>query len=89
LQISPDGQYISFLAPVNNVLNVWVAPAAEPEKAEPVTKDVNRGIRIYFWAYTNQDIVYLQDLAGDENWQVHVVNIATKEDRNLTPFEEI
>jgi len=89
LQISPDGKYISFLAPVNNVLNVWVGPAGEPEKAEPVTKDTNRGIRIHFWAYTNQHIIYLQDLAGDENWQVHIVNIDTKEDRNLTPFEEI
>jgi len=89
LQISPDGKHISFLAPVNNVLNVWVGPAGEPEKAEPVTKDTNRGIRIHFWAYTNQHIIYLQDLAGDENWQVHVVNIDTKEDRNLTPFEEI
>ncbi len=87
--LSPDGQYLSFLAPVNNVLNVWVAPANEPEKAQPVTKDTLRGIRIYFWAYTNQHIIYLQDLAGDENWQVHVVDITTKEDRNLTPFEEI
>jgi len=89
LQISPDGRYISFLAPVNNVLNVWVAPVEAPEKAEPVTKDTGRGIRSYFWAYTNQDIIYIQDLAGDENWQVHAVNIATKEDKNLTPFEEI
>ena len=89
LQISPDGKYISFLAPVDNVLNVWVAPADSPEKAEPVTKDTLRGIRIYFWAFTNQHIIYLQDLAGDENWQVHVVNIATKEDKNMTPFEEI
>lgn len=88
-QISSDGKYISYLAPVNNVLNVWVAPADAPEKAEPVTKDTRRGIRIYFWAYTNQHIIYLQDLGGDENWQVHAVNIATKEDRNLTPFEEI
>lgn len=89
LQVSPDGKYISFLAPVNNVLNVWVAPAEAPDKAEPVTKDTLRGIRIYFWAYTGQHIIYLQDLAGDENWQVHVVDVTTKEDKNLTPFEVI
>jgi len=89
LQLSPDGRYLSFLAPVNNVLNVWVAPADAPEKAQPVTKDTLRGIRIYFWAHTNQHIIYLQDLAGDENWQVHSVNIATQQDKNLTPFEEI
>lgn len=89
LQVSPDGKYISFLAPVNNVLNVWVAPAETPDKADPVTKDTLRGIRIYFWAYTGQHIIYLQDLAGDENWQVHVVDVTTKEDKNLTPFEVI
>ncbi|MCI0493747.1 S9 family peptidase [candidate division KSB1 bacterium] len=89
LKISPDGKYISFLAPVNNVLNVWVAPSDDPATAVAVTKDTLRGIRIYFWAYTNDHIIYLQDLAGDENWQVHAVNIVTKEDKNLTPFEEI
>ncbi|MDI6698000.1 MAG: S9 family peptidase [Candidatus Saccharicenans sp.] len=89
VQISPDGKYLSFLAPVNNVLNVWVGPVEDPEKAEPVTKDTNRGIRNYFWAYTNRHIIYIQDLAGDENWQVHAVDINTKEDLNLTPFEEI
>jgi len=43
----------------------------------------------YISFLANQHIIYLQDLAGDENWQVHAVNINTKEDRNLTPFEEI
>lgn len=89
LKISPNGKYISFLAPVNNVLNVWVASAYDPATAVAVTNDTLRGIRIYFWAYTNDHIIYLQDLAGDENWQVHAVNIVTKEDKNLTPFEEI
>ena len=89
LRVSSDGKYISFLAPLEGVLNVWVAPAEKPEAAEPVTHDKKRGIRIYFWAYTNDRIIYLQDKGGDENWQVHVVNIKTKEDKNLTPFEEI
>lgn len=89
LSISPDGKYLSYLAPVNGVLNVWVAPKDDPSKAVAVTNDTLRGIRIYFWAYTNNRILYLQDLGGDENWQLHAVNIETKEDKNLTPFEEI
>ena len=89
LRISPDGKHISYLAPVNDVLNVWVAPKDDPSKAVAVTNDTLRGIRIYFWAYTNDNILYLQDLGGDENWQLHSVNIDTKEDKNLTPFEEI
>ncbi len=27
-QLSPDGKRLSFLAPVNGVLNVWVGPGA-------------------------------------------------------------
>lgn len=89
LNISPDGKHIGYLAPVNGVLNVWVAPKDDPSKAVAVTNDTLRGIRIYVWAYTNDRILYLQDLGGDENWQLHAVNIETKEDKNLTPFEEI
>ena len=89
LKISPNHQMISFLAPVNDVLNVWVAPLDKPGDAVAVTKDTLRGIRTYFWAYNNEQIIYIQDLGGDENWQVHAVNVETKEDKNLTPFEEI
>jgi dipeptidyl aminopeptidase/acylaminoacyl peptidase len=89
VKISPNHQMISFLAPLNDVLNVWVAPIDNPNNAVAVTKDTLRGIRIYFWSYNNEQIIYLQDLGGDENWQVHAVNVNTKEDKNLTPFEEI
>ncbi|MCK4561152.1 MAG: S9 family peptidase [Calditrichia bacterium] len=89
LRISPDGNKISYRAPLDGVMNVWVAPADDPGAAVAVTKDTLRGIRIYFWAYTNDHIIYLQDLEGDENWQVHTVNVDSKEDKNLTPFEEI
>lgn len=89
VRISPDGKNISYLAPVNGVLNVWVAPKDNPGAGVAVTNDSLRGIRIYFWAFTNDRIIYLQDLGGDENWQLHSVNINTKDDINLTPFEEI
>lgn len=89
VRISPNHRMIGYLAPLNGVMNVWVAPVDNPRAATAVTKDTLRGIRIYFWAYNNEQVVYLQDLAGDENWQVHAVNVRTAEDRNLTPFEEI
>jgi dipeptidyl aminopeptidase/acylaminoacyl peptidase len=89
LRISSNHQMISYLAPLEGVMNVWVAPADNPAAATAVTKDTLRGIRTHFWAYNNEQIIYLQDLGGDENWQVHAVNVQTQEDRNLTPFEEI
>jgi dipeptidyl aminopeptidase/acylaminoacyl peptidase len=89
LRISPDGRHIAFLAPVNGVLNVWVAATTAPEAATPVTQDTGRGIRRFFWAYTNDHLLYLQDQGGDENWKVYAVDLNTKTSRDLTPFETI
>jgi len=87
-KISPDGKLMAYLAPVNNVLNVWVKTiGAEDDRA--VTKDDNRGIRRYFWAGDNRNIMYLQDVGGNENWRLYAVNLETDEIRDLTPFEEM
>lgn len=61
----------------------------DPDTAEPVTNDTDRGIRIYFWAYTSQHIIYLQDQAGDENWRVYSVNLKNGETIDLTPLEGV
>ncbi|KAF5419823.1 MAG: Dipeptidyl aminopeptidase/acylaminoacyl peptidase [Candidatus Methanocomedens sp.] len=87
--LSPDGTWISYLAPVDGVMNVWVGPADDPDLAEPVTNDTDRGIRSYFWAYTNEHILYTQDQAGEENWRVYSVTLETGETTDLTPFEGV
>src|SRR5687767_8700608 len=50
VQISPDGKHVSFVAPRDGVMNVYVAPASDPSKATPITNDRTRGITNYFWA---------------------------------------
>jgi dipeptidyl aminopeptidase/acylaminoacyl peptidase len=89
LKLSADGGRLAFLAPVEGVLNVWVGPADDLAAAKPVTEDKERGIRIYFWAYTNEHILYLQDKAGDENWRVYVTDLGTGKTRDLTPFDAV
>jgi dipeptidyl aminopeptidase/acylaminoacyl peptidase len=88
-RLSPDGTKLSFLAPVDGVLNVWVGPADDPSAAKPVTADRKRGIRIYLWTYTPDHLVYLQDKDGDENWHVYVVDLDKGETRDLTPLEGV
>lgn len=88
-KISPDGKRLAFLAPVNGVLNVWVGPADYPDQAKAVTNDTSRGIRRYFWAFTNQHIIYLQDKGGDENWRVYSVDLAKGDTKDLTPFDKV
>jgi dipeptidyl aminopeptidase/acylaminoacyl peptidase len=89
VQISPDGAALSWLAPRDGVLNVWVAPRQNLEAARPVTHDTGRGIRFYLWAYTNQHILYIQDKNGDENWRVYSVDLKNDEVKDLTPFEGV
>ena len=88
-RISPDGTKLSYLAPVNGVLNVWVGPVENPNAAKPVTNDTNRGIRSHLWAYTNKHLLYIQDKGGDENWRVYGVDLETGEVTDYTPIEKV
>ncbi len=88
-RISPDGKRLSYLAPVEGVLNVWVGAADKPEEAAPVTHDTYRGIRSYFWAYTNNHILYEQDKNGDEDFHVHAVDLASGDIKDLSPLEKV
>ena len=89
VRLSPDGRYISFLAPLAGVLNVWVGPSDNPAAARAVTADTVRGIRTYAWAYTSRHVLYLQDKGGDENWRLHVVDLESGTVTDLTPFEGV
>ncbi|MCA1198749.1 S9 family peptidase [Sphingomonas sp. R647] len=83
-QISPDGRHVSWLAPVDGVMNVWVAPIGNLGAAKAVTKEAKRGLQNYFWAPDGAHIIYLQDAGGNENFRVHSVDIATLKDTALT-----
>src|SRR5215468_9608429 len=64
-RLSPDGRYMSFLAPKNGVLNVWLAPFGKLGSAKPITSDKKRGIREHLWAQDNRHILFVQDEGGD------------------------
>ena len=59
-RLSPSGAYLSWLAPKDGVLNVWVARHDDLHAAQPLTQDTGRGIRLHTWAFTNQHILYIQ-----------------------------
>jgi len=86
-KISPDGQWLSWLAPHESVMNVWIAPASDPEAARRMTKATDRPIPQYFWSPDSKSLLYVQDKAGDENYLLYQVNVASGEERTLTPFE--
>ncbi len=87
VRISPDGKHLSWLAPKDGVLNVWIAPVGKLDQAKAVTSETRRPIRIYFWAYTSKHILYMQDAAGDENFHVFRVDVADGKTNDLTPHK--
>jgi dipeptidyl aminopeptidase/acylaminoacyl peptidase len=88
-RLSPDGRYISFLAPKDGVLNVWLAPFATLDAARPITNDKTRGIREHHWAFTGSHVLYMQDEGGDENWRVLSVDVESAAQIDLTPLSGV
>ncbi len=86
--VSPDGQWISWIAPRDGVLNIWVAPVADPSKAKPVTEEKTRPIRQHFWAKNSKLILFINDRGGDENYLLYGVDPHGGALRNLTPFQK-
>jgi len=86
VQISPDGKHLSWVAPVDGVLNVWVAPANELDKARAVTSDKARGIAQYFWTHKPDTLLYRRDSGGDEDFHIYAVDLASGQSRDLTPY---
>ena len=84
-QVSPGGDYLSWLAPWENRLNVFVQPIDGSKEPVRLTQATKRDISGYFWAAKDQ-IVYLQDDGGDENFHLYAVGVDGSGKRDLTPF---
>jgi dipeptidyl aminopeptidase/acylaminoacyl peptidase len=80
-QISPDGQYLSFLKPYKGTRNIWVKKANEPfSAARPVSAEATRPVRVYFWSRDSKYLLYAQDAGGDENFNVYAIDPALPAD---------
>ncbi len=89
VRLSPDGKYISFLAPLNGVLNIHVSPLDDFHDSRPVTSEGGQGIRLYYWTYRSGILVYRKDNDGDEGFHIYSVDMNTGETTDLTPLESI
>ena len=85
-RISPDGEYISYLSPHNGHTNVFVQKISD-SIAIPITNDTVRNVYRYQWK--GNRIIYLQDVGGDENFQMFSVGSDGKDLKALTPFVKV
>jgi dipeptidyl aminopeptidase/acylaminoacyl peptidase len=86
-QISPDGNYFSYLTSWENRMNVFVQKVGSDE-AVRVTSATERDISSYFWKGNNK-IMYLQDKAGDENFKLYSVNKDGSGLKLLSPEDKV
>ncbi|MCC7407868.1 MAG: S9 family peptidase [Phycisphaeraceae bacterium] len=85
-QISPDGKRVAYLsADERGVLQVWLR-GEEGQKDRVLTHDPRRGIRSYTWTYLPDRMIYLQDADGDENYHLFLVDVASGQVRDMTPY---
>lgn len=88
-QLSPDGSYISYMAPYKDRLNVFVRRVDESdEHAIRITNETERSVAGYMWA-DNQRLLYMKDTAGDENYQLYGVHRDGSDDRAYTAFDGV
>lgn len=87
--LSPEGKYLAYIAPDDkNILQVWLKTVGQ-EETQALTRDPKRGIRFFFWTYNPDQLIYVQDSDGDENWHLYLVNVQTQVVRDLTPFQGV
>ena len=89
LRISPDGAWLAYTAPVNNVMNIWLKDLNHDKKDIVLTQDKDRGISNFMWSYDNKSIYYFQDQGGNENWRLYGVNLKDYTVTDYTPFENV
>jgi len=86
VRLSPDGRRIAFLAPIDGVLNLWVADVRDPTRARPLTKVTDRDLGPWIvWLHNNRHVVFFREQGGDENWRAHRVDLSTGDVLALSP----
>ncbi|MEJ2543748.1 MAG: S9 family peptidase [Calditrichaceae bacterium] len=86
-KLSPDGEYLAFMQPWENRMNVYVQKIGE-DKETRITSATERDIAGFIWA-GNDRIAYVQDKGGNENFHLFAVNIDGSDLKELTPFEGV
>ncbi len=89
VQISPDGCWLSWLAPFEGVMNIWMAPAGDIKAAEPLTRTKGLPINGHWWLPNGRSVLFHKDETGDENNHAFAADPLTKELRDLTPLKGV
>jgi dipeptidyl aminopeptidase/acylaminoacyl peptidase len=86
-QISPNGSFYSYMAPYKNRMNIFIQKIGD-SSATQLTFEEKRDISGYFWP-NNEQLVFLKDDAGDENFHLFGVDIDGSNPISFTDFDGV
>lgn len=90
-QLSPNGQFITFLKPYKEVRNIYIKMRGQDfEEAKPITAD-ERPVAGYFWSRDSKYVLYVQDKGGNENFHIYKVDPTQdpEKETGVPPAEDI
>ena len=86
-RLSPNGEYIAYMAPYKNRMNIHVKKF-DSDSVIRITSVLDRDLAGYFWA-NNDRLVYVRDKGGNENFHLFAVNKDGSNEKDLTPFDGV
>ncbi len=94
-QLSPDGNYVTFMREHEGIMNVWIKGFNESFDQAKLLTDSESPIPGYFWTDDSKYVLFVNDSGGDENFNVYAVDptaatmTAAPTAKNLTPLEDV
>ena len=85
VNLSPDGRWISYLAPDRGVLNLWVRDLDGQAPARVLTQQRDRPQMPGYWSADGRYLISFRDGDGDENTVLVRIDPRTGESQDLTP----
>ncbi|WP_223553854.1 S9 family peptidase [Lysinibacillus sphaericus] len=85
--LSPDGNYITYNAEWENRSNVFVKKMNDDSEPVRVSSSTDRDIGGSFWKDDN--LLYVKDKGGDENFHIYSTSFNGNEEKDLTPYPNV
>ncbi|QDQ00049.1 S9 family peptidase [Lysinibacillus fusiformis] len=85
--LSPDGNYITYSAAWESRSNVFVKKMNDDSEPVRVSSSTDRDIAGSFWKDDN--LLYLKDKGGDENFHIYSTSFNGNEEKDLTPYPNV
>jgi dipeptidyl aminopeptidase/acylaminoacyl peptidase len=86
--LSPDGTYLSYLEKDEKGKSGIFFREIQTGIIKKTIEEKDRQIRGYYWL-TEKRLLYYADHNGDENYQLFCVDIESKDEICLTPYDEV